>query len=267
MNRITEKFEKLKSIKKRAFIPYITVGFPDLNLTYDIVLKLVESGADIIELGVPFSDPLADGPTIQKSSQKALESGTNLIKVFELAEKLKNVVNIPLVLMSYYNPIYRYGIGRFISDLTNCQISGIIIPDLPPEEYGEIKHLADEHDIATIFLIAPNSTSERIRLVAKESSGFIYCVSVTGITGAKNELNKEINLLIRQIRLITNKPICVGFGISNKKQVMEVSKIADGVIVGSCLINLIFKEESNPSMLNILGNYTSDLAIETKVNL
>lgn len=267
MNKITEKFAELKRANKRAFIPYVTVGFPNLSLTYDIVIKLIENGADIIELGVPFSDPLADGLTIQKSSQRALENGTNLIKVFELAEKLKDATNIPLVLMSYYNPIYKYGIENFIRDLTICQISGIIIPDLPPEEYGELKYLADKHDIATIFLVAPNSTPQRIRLIAKESSGFIYYVSVTGITGARSKLNKEISSLIRQIRLITNKPICVGFGISSKEQVKEASKIADGVIVGSCLINLIIREENNPDMLNLLGSYASDLALETKVNL
>ncbi|MBU1153105.1 tryptophan synthase subunit alpha [bacterium] len=259
MNKISEKFEELKKINKKAFIPYLTVGFPNLDLTYRIVLKVVEKGADIIELGVPFSDPLADGPTIQKSSQRALENKTNLKKVFSLAKELRDKTNIPLVLMSYYNPIYKYGINNFINDLNNCQIDGMIIPDLPPEEYGELKLLADQYNLATIFLVTPNTTPERIRLIVNKSSGFIYLVSVTGTTGVRDSLNQDLSFLIRQIRLITNKPICVGFGISNQDQVKEIAKIADGVIMGSALIDLILKEEKNPKMLDLLGDYIHQL--------
>jgi tryptophan synthase alpha chain len=267
MNRISEKFESLRRENKKAFIPYLTVGFPNPKLDYEIILRLIKSGADIIELGVPFSDPLADGPTIQSSSQIALKNGINLSKVFNLAERIRSISSIPLVIMSYYNPIYQYGIKNFVRDLTKSQIDGMIIPDLPPEEYRELKTFADKEEIATIFLVAPNSTLKRIRLIARESSGFIYFVSVTGTTGARETLNKEIISLIRQLRLITNKPVCVGFGISNQRQVRELSKIADGVIVGSYLINIILKEAENPDLLEILERDIKKLALGTRINL
>lgn len=237
MNRIDEKFKELKGRGRKAFIVYICAGDPDLNTTKQLVLGLDRVGVDIIELGVPFSDPLADGPTIQKASQRALKNRVNLPKIFSLIKSLRRMVEIPLVLMTYYNPVYKYGVKRFVEDAKIAGADGVIVPDLSPEEAGELISASKRNMFNTIFLAAPTSTRERIRLIAEKSSGFIYYVSLTGVTGARKKLPAQIREHIRQIKRITNKPVCVGFGVSTPEQVRDLSRFCDGVIVGSAIIN------------------------------
>jgi len=243
MNRIDQKFKQLKEQKKKAFIAYICVGDPDIKTTKSLVLELEESGVDIIELGVPFSDPLADGPTIQQASQRALKHKINLPKIFSLVRSLRKDTDIPIVLMTYYNPIYDYGLNDFIKAAHKAGVDGVIVPDLIPEEADELIFISRAYDFNTIFLAAPTSTKDRIRMIAKKSKGFIYYVSLTGVTGARKSLSSDIRQHIRQIRTITKKPVCIGFGVSTPKQVRELSQFSDGLIVGSAIINK-FKESS-----------------------
>ncbi|MEW6608288.1 MAG: tryptophan synthase subunit alpha [bacterium] len=259
-NRIDLKFQELKAKKQKALITFITAGDPSLERTYELVLKLEKSGADIIELGVPFSDPLADGPVIQASSERALNNKTSLTKVLDLVKVLRNISQIPIVLLSYYNLIYKYGVSQFVKDASFVGVDGVIIPDLPPEEAEELRDEAQSKNLATIFLLAPTSTSKRIKLISRTSSGFIYYVSLTGITGMREKLEGTLEDVLRQIRLITNKPIAVGFGISTKEHVHKVTSIADAAIVGSAIVNLIAKHEKNPNLVNLVGDFVSNLS-------
>lgn len=260
-NRIELKFEYLKKKRQKALIPFITAGDPNIELTYELVLELEQSGADIVELGVPFSDPLADGPVIQAASERALKSGTSLSKVLDLVKLLRNTTQIPIALLSYYNPIYKYGICQFVKDANFVGVDGVIIPDLPPEEAEELKKEADAKNLATIFLLAPTSTTKRIRLISRASTGFIYYVSLTGITGMRDKLEPTIKKAIRQVRLITNKPVGIGFGISTKEHVHQVTSIADAAIVGSAIVNLIAKHEKDPKLVDIIGDFVANLSL------
>ncbi|MEW6096879.1 MAG: tryptophan synthase subunit alpha [bacterium] len=259
-NRIDSKFKELREKRQKALIPYITAGDPNLELTYELVLELERSGADIVELGVPFSDPLADGPVIQAASERGLKSGTSLTNVLDLVKVLRKTTQIPIALLSYYNPIYKYGIAQFVKDAVFVGVDGVIIPDLPPEEADELKHESSSKNLATIFLLAPTSSAERIRLISRASTGFIYYVSLTGITGIRERLETTLGESLRQIRLITNKPIGVGFGISTKEHVHKVTTIADAAIVGSAIVNLIAKHQKDAQLVNIIGDFVATLS-------
>jgi tryptophan synthase alpha chain len=239
MNRIEEKFKKLKSEQRAAFIPYITAGDPSIEVTKKLFIALEESGADIIELGVPFSDPIADGPTVQKASERALKTGINLKSILELVKDLRQRSELPIALLTYYNTLLKYGIEAFSADAVEAGVDGVIVADLPPEEAEPIIEAAKKCDLATIFLVAPTSTPERMALIASVSSGFIYCVSVTGVTGARSSLSEYIYPMIAELRKHTDKPIGVGFGVSNTEQAKHVARLADAVIVGSAIINVI----------------------------
>ena len=241
MGRVQRRFSILKKGKRKAFIAYITAGYPDIRTTEKLVIGFDKVGVDIVELGVPFSDPLADGPTIQSSSEKALQRNISLKKIINLTERIRNKTQIPIVLMTYYNPVLRYGLEKFVKDSKRAGVDGVIIPDLPPEEAEELVLLGMLNDFDVIFLLAPTSTKERIEEVAKLSTGFIYYVSLTGVTGARDRLGKDVAGSIRRIRAKTKKPIAVGFGISTPEQVKRVSKLADGVIMGSSIIKIISK--------------------------
>lgn len=236
MNRIEKTFKKLKGQGKKAFIPYIMAGDPSLEKTKATVSLLERCGADIIELGVPFTDPLADGPTIQKAAERGLLAGVTLRKVLELVKDLRQATKIPIVLMTYYNPVFKYGEAGFVKDAVASGVDGVIIPDLPPDEAGELIKLSKEQGLSTIFLLAPTSTTDRIKKVAKASTGFIYYVSITGITGSKIMLDSSIKESINTIRKTTDKPIAVGFGVSAPEEAKTVAGFADGVIVGSALV-------------------------------
>jgi len=239
MNRIDVKFRELKRRDKKAFIAYVTAGDPDIAVTEKIVLALERSGVDIVELGIPFSDPVADGPTIQAASQRALKRGANLVKIFALVRRLRNSTEIPLVFMTYYNPVLSYGIKRFFDSCRNCGVDGIIVPDLPPEEAGDLIRYARIAKVATIFLTAPTSTTIRIKKITDRCRGFVYHVSLTGVTGARSKLPSEVIEKVKQIKAVTDKPIAVGFGVSSPKEARRISGFADGVIVGSAIIKVL----------------------------
>lgn len=236
MNRIEKTFKKLKKHNGKAFIPYIMAGDPSLEETKKRVLMLEKCGADIVELGVPFTDPLADGPAIQRAAERALSAGVTLRKVIGFVKELRRETKIPVILMTYYNPVFKYGEERFVADAFNAGVDGVIVPDLPPDEAEALMKYSRKEGLSTIFLLAPTSTEERIRKVAKASTGFIYYVSITGITGAALLFDEATRECIRRIRNFTNKPVAVGFGISTPEEAGTVSGLADGVIVGSAIV-------------------------------
>ena len=238
-SRISRKFQALRKEQKKAFIPYIMAGDPDIQRTRELVKILEDCGADIIELGVPFSDPLADGPTIQAAAQRALDNGTTLHTVIELVSSLRDATEIPIILMTYYNPVFRYGDERFVEDALSAGVDGVIIPDLPPDEAEGLMRIARKKPFDTIFLLAPTSTDERIRKVCRASRGFIYYVSITGITGTKLALDPAIGSHISQIRGISDTPIAVGFGIATPEEASMVARYGDGIIVGSAIVKRI----------------------------
>ena len=239
MNRIDKKFRKLRREKKKALVAFITCGDPNLSTTYRLALEFARLGVDILELGVPFSDPLADGPTIQAASQRALKNRVNLGDVFKLVRRLREKIELPIVFLTYYNIIYRFGIKDFVRQARLCGVDGAIIADLPVEEAKDLIRTARKSKFATIFLAAPTSNAQRIKRIASNSSGFIYYVSLTGTTGARKKLPKELVTQVRRIKRITSKPVCVGFGVSNPAQAREIARVADGVIVGSAIIKII----------------------------
>ncbi|MDI6783220.1 MAG: tryptophan synthase subunit alpha [bacterium] len=265
MSRIQNVFYNLNKQNRAALIAYITAGDPDLKTTKTLVLTLAKSGADIIELGIPFSDPIADGPTIQKASQRALAKGTRLQDVIALVKELRKETDIPLVFMSYYNPILQYGIKKFTQDAINAGVDGIIVPDLPPEEAGELISAARKTGLDTIFLLAPTSTQARIKLVADRCSGFVYYVSLTGVTGARTKIATDVAASIKKIKRLTDKPVAVGFGISNAAQVRQVVNWgADGVIVGSAIVNLIEQNIGKKDLVNKVAKFVKELSTGTK---
>ena len=233
MNRIESAFKN-----KKAFIPFITAGYPNINKTEDFIYKMVSAGADLIEIGIPFSDPVAEGPVIQESSQKALAAGTNLDKIFDLVKKVRKTVNIPLVFMTYVNPVFRYGYDNFFKQCSVIGIDGIIIPDLPFEEKNEVSEYAKKYGIKIVSLIAPTS-QQRIEDIAKEAEGFLYVVSSMGVTGERNEIKTDLKSIVDSVKKVTSVPTAIGFGIHSPQQANQMSKISDGVIVGSAIIKII----------------------------
>ena len=226
-----------------ALISYITIGYPSLEATLEVVPILANSGCDIVELGIPFSDPLADGVTIQKASFRALRKGITPKICLEVARQLSQKVDIPLVFMTYFNPVFSYGLEEFCSACARSGIDGLIIPDLPPEEGSELEAITQKQGLDLVYLLAPTSTEARIRLVTERSRGFIYLVSVTGVTGARDRLPADLEAFVARVRKVATKPLCVGFGISTPEQASWVAQIADGVIVGSRIIQYMEADE------------------------
>ncbi len=239
----------------KALIAYITVGYPSIEATLKVVPLLARNGCDIVELGIPFSDPLADGATIQKASFSALQNGVTPQRCLEVARQLRQQVAIPLVFMTYFNPVFSYGLEEFCAAGTRSGINGLIIPDLPPEEGTELEDITQKHNLDLIYLLAPTSTEERIRLVAERSRGFIYLVSVTGVTGARDNLPASLAAFVTRVKEIAAQPLCVGFGISTPEQAGQVARIADGVIVGSRIIQLMEAENDLASV----GSFIKEL--------
>jgi len=245
MSKIARTFELLKQHNHKALMPYVTMGYPALESALDIVPALAEAGADLVELGVPFSDPLADGATIQAAGQKALANGMSLALCLEQAATLRaRGVTLPFVLMGYYNPIMQFGIERFAERAVASGIDGLIVPDLPPEEAtavhsGALYAAATAHGLDVIFLLAPTSDAARMQTVTALSGGFVYLVSLVGVTGARESLPSDLADFIARVRAVTDKPLAVGFGIATPEQAAQVAQIADGVIVGSALVKAI----------------------------
>lgn len=241
MSRIEAVFQKPGH---KALIPYLTVGYPSLETTLETVPLLASSGCDLIELGIPFSDPLADGTTIQRASYQALKQGVTPELCLDTANKLKAKVNVPMVFMTYFNPVFSYGLDKFCKDCAGSGISGLIIPDLPPEEGGELEKISLKHGLDLIYLLAPTSTDERIEIVTTRSRGFIYLVSITGVTGSRAKLPRELESFVAKVRQRSRLPLCVGFGISNPDEAKRVAMVADGVIIGSRLIQLLEEKDA-----------------------
>jgi tryptophan synthase alpha chain len=246
MNRINNYF---KTTRHKPLIAYLTVGYPDTAAVFKAVPILVGNGVDIVELGIPFSDPMADGTTIQKASYNALLNGVTPQLCLELAKKLREKIDKPLIFMTYYNLLLAYGLEKFCRDCVLSGVDGLIIPDLPPDEGTELETLAQKHELALIYLLAPNSTDERIKLVARKSRGFIYLVSVSGVTGARRDLSQDLDAFISKVKKLTKQPVCVGFGISTPEQAAKVAQTADGVIIGSKFIQLM--ETDNEAMTSL----------------
>jgi tryptophan synthase alpha chain len=241
MNKIDALFKKLKKKRKKAFIVYITAGDPNLRTTEKLIVELEKSGVDLVEIGIPFSDPLADGPTIQKASERALAKGVNVKSIIKMARRVKKKVKLPLVFMTYYNLVAHYGLSNFVRDSVLAGVDGLIVPDLPPEEAKALISAAGKRNFATIFLAAPTSTKDRLKNIAAKSKGFIYYVSLTGVTGTRKKLPQDIVENVKSLKRITTKPICIGFGISNPEQARKLARLADGIIVGSAVIKVIEK--------------------------
>ena len=243
-NRISKRFAELRASGELGIVAYITAGDPSLDATREFVLALEDAGADVIELGVPFSDPVADGPTIQRASERALKAGTTLARVLDLVRRIRQSSQVPLVLFSYYNPILQMGLEKFASAAASAGADGVLATDLTPEESEDYRRILAGHRLDTIFLGAPTSTDERLAKIAACSSGFLYLISRTGVTGAKDALPDELPALLRRARSITQLPIAVGFGISLPGHVSVLGGLADAAVVGSALVSEIEKAKS-----------------------
>jgi len=238
-NRIDEKFADLKKRGEKAFVAYVTAGDPDLKTTQEIALALEQSGVDILEVGVPFSDPTADGPVIQEASQRALRSGATLSRILDMIEKLRETSQVPIVLFSYFNPIFSFGAEAFAKRASRAGVDGILVVDLPPEEADELKKFTDPLGIKFVYLLAPTSGEQRIRAVAGKASGFLYYISVTGVTGTQLPQADQIEADIRIIRKYTSIPVVSGFGISSADVAGSIAEKADGIVIGSAFMKII----------------------------
>lgn len=259
MSLITETFQQLNQGNKKALIPYFTCGFSTAKVFSELVTQAGDTGAaDLIEIGFPFSDPLADGPSIQFSSQKALENKITVEKSLNLLSDIATKIKTPLVIMSYLNPLLQYNLVKFLKDSAEIGIAGLIIPDLVIEEGKEIESKSKKFNLDLIYLLAPTTNGQRRKEIVKKSNGFVYLVSIAGVTGSRNNLPSYLKDYIQQVKSLTFKPVCVGFGISNPKQAGQVAQLADGVIVGSAIVEIIRKEKNSRAIssqvIKFLGN-------------
>lgn len=260
MSRIEGVFHGRKGA---AFIPYLTIGYPSVHATLEAVPLLELCGADIVELGIPFSDPMADGVTIQNASFRALENGVTPRLCLDVAEELRRVVQVPLVFLSYFNPISSYGPEAFARDCARAGIDGLIVPDLPPEEAFELEEATAANGLDLIYLVAPTSTEARVREVSRRSRGFIYLVSVTGVTGTRENLPEGLAEFVAMVRRYASKPLCVGFGISTPQHAAEVARLADGVIVGSRLVQALGSGDGwKPRLFEAARDFKSAISME-----
>ncbi len=258
--RIAGLFEKFRNTRRKAFIAYLTGGDPSPKHTLSLLRALEEGGADLIELGVPFSDPIADGPVIQRASDRALRAGTKLIDLLELVREFRQTSQTPIILFSYLNPLLRYGFEKLARDAANAGVDGVLLTDLSVEEAAEPVHLLRRAGLDTVFLAAPTSSEGRLKLVAEHSSGFIYLVSRTGVTGEQHALSDSVRPLLSRMRRLTDLPLAVGFGISTVAQVGEVAAVADGVVVGSALVKVIEQNGGKPDLAERLRQFTRHLS-------
>ncbi|WHZ21830.1 MAG: Tryptophan synthase alpha chain [Nitrospira sp.] len=259
MNRLDQTFNRLKAKGEKALITYIMAGDPSLQETEQLVLGLERAGADVIELGVPFSDPIADGPVIQKAAERGLRSGTSLRKILESVRRLRTSTEIPIVLMAYYNNIHAFGEAEFCRQAAEAGVDGLIVPDMPPDEAGPLRDPAEAAGLHLIFLLAPTSTASRRAYVAKESGGFVYYVSLTGITGAKLNDMAGVRDNVAKIRKQTKTPVAVGFGVATPDDAASVAEIADAVIVGSAIVRLVETHGQDGRFIQETGSFVRSL--------
>ncbi|HEY3308620.1 MAG TPA: tryptophan synthase subunit alpha [Desulfuromonadaceae bacterium] len=267
MDRLTKKFESLKQLNKKALVTFISAGDPDLEVTLDIIHLLEKSGSDIIELGMPFSDPMADGPTIQLSSERALASGTTLGGILDVVRKVRATSDIPIILMGYLNPIHAYGYESFAKDAAQAGVDGVLLVDMPPEESEQFLGFATAHGLNMIFLLTPTSDEDRIDKVAGLGKGFLYYVTVTGVTGERQHISAGLEDQLNRIRKKIKLPIVAGFGISTPQQAADVATLADGVVVGSAIVKL-FQQHSGQKLISEVKGFVSALkqAISSETN-
>ena len=258
-SKLDRTFAQLRQKGEKALIAYVMAGDPSLQVTEQLVVELEQAGADIIELGVPFSDPIADGPVIQQAAERALSSGTSLRAILSMIAGLREKTQIPLVLMAYYNSIHSFGPERFCHEAVQAGIDGLILPDMPPDEAGPLKGPAAAAGLPLIFLLAPTSTAERRTFVARQSQGFVYYVSLTGITGAKLVNLADVGKNVEKIRKVIDVPIAVGFGVATPEDAAKVAAIADGVIVGSAIVKQIAAYREKPEMVKKVAEFVRSL--------
>jgi len=259
MSRIEAVLGNVKAKGEKGLIAYVMAGDPSLEESVEIILEIEKGGADLIEIGIPFSDPIADGPTIQKASERALQQGVNVSKVLDLVTNLRGQTKIPLILMSYCNPIYAFGIESFFKEAKRAGVDGLIVPDLPPEEAGDFILQSRKTRIDQIFLAAPTTPLERLEKIIKLVTGFLYYVPLTGVTGSELKGKESIGERVRQIKMLTEKPVAVGFGISTPEDAKEIGSEADAVIVGSALVKIIETAPSDPAYLSRLSTFVTSL--------
>ena len=259
MGRIEAAFNELRREGKPGFIPFITAGDPDLDTTAELLVELANSGASVIELGVPFSDPMADGPVIQRASERALRHGFGLPEIFATTSAVRARIETPLVLFSYFNPLLQYGVDKLARDARQAGIDGILVTDLTPEESQEFAAALKLNELDMIFLVAPTSTDERLRLISGHASGFVYAVSRAGVTGARENLSSEAELLVTRLRKFSSLPVAVGFGISSAEQVAQTLQYADAAVVGSAIVAQIEKLSGSTDLVKEVGQYVRSL--------
>jgi len=262
---IERVFKNLRKNNRKAFIPFITCGFPSLDGFFKIFKTLDKNGADIIEMGIPFSDPLADGPVIQATSKIALENGINTDIVFESIAEIRKSSDKPIAIMTYFNTIYHYGVEKFLKKAKSAEVSGLIVPDLPLEEFSGYKSYFNRAGIDNIMFASLTSSKERLSMIAKESRGFIYCISVKGVTGVRSSVSTEVIDFLKNLREITDLPLALGFGLSNKDQIKQVKNYCDGIIVGSKILSLILEADSFSNGIKEVENFTSSISSILKV--
>lgn len=264
MNRIDKLFKTLKKKKEKAFIAYITAGDPSLKLTEKIVLALEKEGVDLVELGIPFSDPLADGKENQAAASRALKKEINIKKILSAVQNIRKKSDLPLIFFTYFNPVFKYGLKKFIEDAKKAGLDGTLILDLPPEESLLYQKLGKNHNLKTIYLITPNTPLKRIKLITALSSGFIYYVSRTGVTGMRDSLEKNTAQKVKIIKKYTKLPVVVGFGISNKKQARLMAALSEGVVVGSAIVAQIRENLRSSRLLSKVGALVKELVSGVK---
>jgi len=255
LGRIADVFANLKQQGKKGLIPFITAGDPDLATTEQLLIALSKAGATLIELGVPFSDPMADGPVIQRASERALKHSFGLQDILDTAARARKQIDTPIILFSYYNPLLQFGLQRLAQAVSEAGVDGVLVTDLTPEESGEFEATLREHDLDMIFLVAPTSTDERLRLVAEHASGFIYAVSRAGVTGTREKVSVEAEKLVNRVRQFSSLPVAVGFGISNAAQVADVHRYADAVVVGSAIVAEMERLEGSPELVERIEKF------------
>jgi tryptophan synthase alpha chain len=257
--RLEATFEALRARGERALVVYLMAGDPSLADTERLVVEAERCGADVIELGVPFSDPLADGPVIQRAGTRALAAGTSLLRVLEMVVRLRPQVRAPLVLMTYYNPLLAFGLEAFARAAASAGVDGVIVPDLPHEEAGPLRAAAEPAGLDLVQMVAPTSTPARVKAIARLSRGFIYVVSLTGVTGERQQVPADLDAQVRTLRLVTTKPLCVGFGVSTPEQAAAIGRLADGVAVGSAIVRTIEQHAGTPALVKEVGAFIGSL--------
>ena len=259
MSRIKQTFETLKREGRKGFIPFITAGDPDLETTRELVIELARAGATLIELGVPFSDPMADGPVIQRASERALRHGFGLSEILDLVRHARQQTDVPIILFSYFNPLLQFGLEKLAREAEHAEVDGVLVTDLTPEEAGRLSAMLRAHEIDLIFLIAPTSTDGRLKMIAERASGFIYAVSRAGVTGLREDVSAEAEKLVNRVRAVSNLPVAVGFGIAKPEHVRDVWRYADAVVVGSAIVKMIEDNSGNADLVQEIGRFAASL--------